>query len=88
MGLDVGLEESILLSLCSLVGRFSYRSLCRDSLSGWISNNWLPILGYVPEHITLSFGWFDIIFNSSEDSQLILDTLSTINYSSVMIKRW
>jgi hypothetical protein len=88
MGSNVGLEESILLSLCGLVGRFSYRSLCKDSLSDWISDNWLPILGYVPEHITLSFGWFDIIFNSSEDSQLILDTLWTISGCSLMLKRW
>jgi hypothetical protein len=33
MGVDVGLEESVQLSLCTLVGRISYRSLCECLLS-------------------------------------------------------
>jgi hypothetical protein len=78
MGSDVGLEESVRLSLCGLVGRFTYHALSFDLLPEWILDNWLPILGYAPELISLSFGWFGFIFNSPEDSQLILDTFWTM----------
>jgi hypothetical protein len=75
MGSDVGLEESVCLSLCGLVGRISYRTLCKCSLPDWITGAWLPLLGYVPEIISLSHGWFGLLFNSPEDSQCILDSL-------------
>jgi hypothetical protein len=88
MGSDVGLEESVRLSLCGLVGRFTYHALSFDSLPEWLLDNWLPILGYVSELISLSFGWFGFIFNTPEDLQLILDTFWTMGSGSIMLKRW
>jgi hypothetical protein len=88
MGSNVGLEESVRLSLCALVGRLSYHSLCKCSLLTWISSAWSSLLGYVPEIIYLSHGWFDFLFKSSEDTQQILDTLWAISGCSLMLKRW
>jgi hypothetical protein len=88
MGSDVGLEESVCLSLCGLVGRISYHSLCKCSLSDWISDTWFPLIGYVSDLISLSHGWFGLLFNSLKDSQCILYTLWTISGCSLILKRW
>jgi hypothetical protein len=48
MGADIGLEETCNLALCALVGRLSYRSLCKKSLPAWVMSTWTPLLGYAP----------------------------------------
>jgi hypothetical protein len=88
MGLDVGLEESVCLSLCGLVGRISSRTLCKCSLSNWISSAWFHLMGYVLEIIFLSHGWFGLLFNSPKDAKPILDSLWAINGCSLILKRW
>jgi hypothetical protein len=65
MGADVGLEESCNLSLCALVGQLSYRSLCKQSLPAWVMTTWVPLLGYAPEVLFLSRGWFGFLFRTS-----------------------
>jgi hypothetical protein len=62
MGEDIGLEESCNLSLCALVGRLSYRSMCKLPISDWMQSTWVPLLGYLPELLTLPRGWYGFIF--------------------------
>jgi hypothetical protein len=86
MGVDVGLEESCNLSLCALVGRLSYRSLCNHPITDWMQSSWVPLLGYSPDLLTLSRGWFGFIFKNPEDTVLILERLWVFEGSSLMLK--
>jgi hypothetical protein len=88
LGGDIGLEQSCNLALCALVGRLSYRTMCRQSLLEWVSVTWDPLLGYTPEVMTLSRGWFGFIFKSPEDTLEVLGKLWVINGDNLMLKRW
>jgi hypothetical protein len=88
MGVDVGLEESCNLSLCALVGRLSYRSLCNHPIIDWMQISWVPLLGYYPDLLTLSRGWFGFVFKNPEDTVLILERLWVFEGSSLMLKCW
>jgi hypothetical protein len=88
LGGDIGLEESCNLALCALVGHLSYRTLCRQSLPDWVSSTWAPMLGYTPEVLTLSRGWFGFIFKSPEDTLVVLDKLWVIDGNNLMLKCW
>jgi hypothetical protein len=88
MGVDVGLEESCNLSLCALVGRLSYRSLCKQPITDWMQSSWVLLLGYSPELLTLSRGWFGFVFKNPKDTVLILERLWVFECSSLMLKRW
>jgi hypothetical protein len=39
LGMDIGLEESCNLALCTLVGRLAYRSRCLIPLEEWVLRN-------------------------------------------------
>jgi hypothetical protein len=65
MGMDVILEEACNLALCALVGRLTYRSCCKQTLTDWMQCNWEPVLGYSPEVMSLSRGWLGFVFKSS-----------------------
>jgi hypothetical protein len=45
IGMDVGLKETINLSLCTLVWRFAYKKKCDTSFSTWMKKTWIPIIG-------------------------------------------
>jgi hypothetical protein len=36
LGVDISLEDSVSMALCSLVGRLSYRHLCTTDLDDWM----------------------------------------------------
>jgi hypothetical protein len=82
MGVDIGLEESYNLALCALVGCLSYRSLCKQPISYWVLSTWVPLLGYTPEVLTFSRGWFGFIFKSPEDTLLVLENMWVIDGNS------
>jgi hypothetical protein len=88
MGLMLGWRKVCNLSLCALVGRLSYFSLCKCSLSVWITSAWSPLLGYILEVIYISHGWFGFLFRTSEDTQKILEKLWAISGCNLMLKRW
>jgi hypothetical protein len=68
LGDDVGLEDSVNLALCTLVGRTSYRHLCKTDIVVWVQSTWKPLLGYTPEISYLTRGWFGFHLHSPEDS--------------------
>jgi hypothetical protein len=88
IGMDVGLEETCQLSLCALVGRFAYKTRSNLSFSEWMQVTWLPLIGYVPEYLTLPCGWFGLVFKSPEDVELILNRFWDFEGGSIMLKRW
>jgi hypothetical protein len=88
LGSDVGLEESCRLALCGLVGRLSYPHLADSSVQGWITQFWAPLLGYEPEMLCLTKGWFGFICKTPEDAELLLNSFWVIGRSTLMLKRW
>jgi hypothetical protein len=88
LGEDIGLEDTVSLALCALVGRFSYRARSMMPLCDWVSENWYLLLGYIPEVVFLTKGWFDFHFKRAEDSALILEKLWSYGGGSLMLKRW
>jgi hypothetical protein len=88
LGSDIGLEGTCSLALCALVGRISYRTLCKTSVPAWVATTWTPLLGYSPEVIFLSKGWFRFLFNSLEDTPWVLEKPWVIDGINLMIKCW
>jgi hypothetical protein len=88
IGHDIGLADSVTLSLYPLVGRLSYKYLCQTDLSKWVNNNWKPILTYTSKITYLTQGWLFFSFKSPEDSTSILEQLWTIDDDSLMLKQW
>jgi hypothetical protein len=62
LGDDFGLEEAVSLALITLVGIFSYHSLCFTPMLSWMEANWSPMLGYTPEFFFLLRGWFGTLY--------------------------
>jgi hypothetical protein len=58
LGDGVGFENLVLMSSCSLVGRFSYKPLSPQPLEDWLKSKWVPVLGYLPQVQYLKKGWF------------------------------
>jgi hypothetical protein len=73
IGMDVRLEETCQLSLCALVGRFSYKHKCNLTFTDWMKEVWQPRLGYIPTYMTLPSGWFSLLFKTPEDAECILN---------------
>jgi hypothetical protein len=88
LGEDIGLEDTVSLALCALVGRFSYRARCKMPLVEWVSSTWFLLLGYMPEVVFLTKGWFDFRFKRVEDSAFILEKPWSYDGGSLMLKRW
>jgi len=84
--MDMGLEETCRLSLCSLVGRFSHKTKCNLPFSEWMKVVWSPVIGYAPEYLTLPVGWFKLIFKKPEDDELILNQLWDYEGANIMPK--
>jgi hypothetical protein len=72
LGSDVGLEDTCRLALCALVGRFAYGHLCSEKTPAWSERTWSPVLGYSPELLHLSKGWWGVICRSPEDVETLL----------------
>lgn len=53
---DASMHEVFALSLCAIVGRFSYRVLSKFDIDWWMEENWKPLLGYSPEVLVLVRG--------------------------------
>jgi hypothetical protein len=53
-----------------------------------MERTWIPIIGYVPEFMTLSYGWFGLVFKIPEDVEIILSGFWDFEGGSVMLKRW
>jgi hypothetical protein len=88
LGHDIGLVESVTLSLTTLVGRYSYINLCRIDRSEWVNFNWKPLSSYSLEITYLTQGWISFIFKTTEDSSAILEQFWTIDGGSLMLKCW
>jgi len=88
LGMDIGLEESCSLALCTLVGRIAYGSRCTSSMEDWMKFTWFPVLGYCPEVFYLPNGWLGFMFKSPEDTERILNTFWSYDGVSIMLKRW
>jgi hypothetical protein len=69
----VGLQEVSSLSLCALVGRFSYWVLLKKDIFWWVEENWKSLLGYIPEVLVLVRGWYCFQFREVDDVENILD---------------
>jgi len=76
------------MSCFTLVGRFSYRKLVKIPLAHWVDETWKPLLGYSPEIIYLTQGWFGFQFHTSEAASLILASNWLVDGGSIMWKRW
>jgi len=76
------------MSLCGIVGWFSYKKFSNLPLENWIKLHWYPLLGYSPEVIYLKKGWHGFICKSPEDASLLLTSLWVFSGSSLMLKRW
>jgi hypothetical protein len=73
IGMDVKLEEMYQLSMCALVGKFAYKVKCSLSFTHWMKKVWQPIFGYSSEFLTLSVGWFGLIFKNPKDTEFTLN---------------
>jgi hypothetical protein len=71
-----------------MVGRLSYKTLSRQSLPEWVSSTWASMLGYSPELVTLTRGWFSFVFKSHEHIVLVLEKTWVLNGGSLMLKSW
>jgi hypothetical protein len=87
LGEDVGLEDIVSLALFTLVGRFSYKNMCKMSLEDWVNVYWSPLLGYSPIVFYLTKGWFGFQFKRMEDMEPI-GKVWTFDGGNLMIKRW
>jgi hypothetical protein len=88
LGEDVGLADTVSMALCVLVGRFLYRARCTLPLVEWVHTTWLPLLGYLPEIVYLTKGWFGFRFKKVEDTATILEKPWIFYGASLMLKRW
>ena len=88
MGMDIGLEESCNLALCTLVRRLAYLSHCLTRIEEWVRRFWKPLLGYFPEVLSLPRGWLGFVFKNLEDYALILEKLWKYDSGRLMIRRW
>jgi len=70
LGEDVGLEDTISLAFFTLVGRFSYKNMCKMLLEDWVSDHWSSLLGYNPYVFYLTKGWSGFHFKQVEDTKL------------------
>jgi hypothetical protein len=53
-----------------------------------MKDTWFPIIGYVPDYLTLPCGWFGLTFKILEDAELILSSFWDYDGGSLMLKRW
>jgi hypothetical protein len=88
LGDDIGLEDSVSLSLCALVGRITYKHLCHTDLAIWLQSHWRPLLGYTLVISYLTHGWLCFRFNMPEDTNTILERFWILDGGSLMLKRW
>ena len=88
LGTDVGLEDTCILAICGLVGKLSYSYLAKNAMTEWTKLNWVPVLGYEPELLCLTKGWWGIIVKSPEDVDILLNNLCINGGSRLMIKIW
>jgi hypothetical protein len=88
LGEYVGMEEVCTLAMCALVGRSTYRALGRLDITSWVEATWNSLLGYTPEMVILTRGWYSFIFKTPEDSSKILQNTWVVNGGSLMLKRW
>ena len=86
--MDVGLEETCIFSLCALVGHFAYKNKSNPLFADWMELHWVPLLGYVPKYITLTYGWFSLVFKMPEDVEVILGSFLDFVGGSLMLKHW
>jgi hypothetical protein len=54
MVLGSGLEDTVRMVMCGLVGRVSYKYLCKVSLPLWVEQHWVPLTGYAMEILYLT----------------------------------
>jgi hypothetical protein len=54
----------------------------------WVQSTWFPLLGYTPEVIFMTRGWFGFRFKSTEDTLIVLDKFWVIDGCSLMLKHW
>jgi hypothetical protein len=86
--MDVGLEETCIFSLCALVGHFAYKTKSNPFFADWMELHLVPLLGYVPKYITLTYGWFSLVFKMPEDVEVILGSFLDFVGGSLMLKHW
>jgi hypothetical protein len=86
--MDVGLEETCIFSLCALVGHFAYKNKSNPLFADWMELHWVPLLRYVPKFITLTYGWFSLVFKMPEDVEVILGSFLDFVGGSLMLKHW
>jgi hypothetical protein len=72
LGDGVGLDNLCEMSLCTLVGRISYKSLNTPPLEDWLRTEWAPLIGYCPEVLYLKKGWLGFLCRTPEDATLLL----------------
>jgi len=86
LGGEIGLEETCSLALCALVGRLSYRVRSGPFLEDWVHLTWALLLGYTPEVVTLTRGWFFFLFKTLEDSEKVLSRNWIVKEGILMLK--
>ena len=75
LGHDVFMDR--VTSLCSraLVGRLEYCKMNKASWVSWASENWKPLLTYLPTISLLSNGWIVFVFLEADHATLILNNI-------------
>jgi hypothetical protein len=71
VGEDIFISEVSKFVGKMLMGIFWEKSPREKALSGWIENQWKPLLGYTPKAHLMSRGWILFLFQSNEDSESI-----------------
>jgi hypothetical protein len=71
VGDDIHLNDVPQLMGKTLVGIFNGKSMGEKALTGWMINQWKPLIGYAPKVHILSRNWISFIFLSAEDCEEI-----------------
>jgi len=87
-GLDIGWEEVLEMSKLTLVGRVLGRRFVIKTAIDWVEMNWLPLLGYVPEVVTLKGGWFAFKFRLEEHLAQVMKRNWNIFNLPLLLKPW
>ena len=68
------------------MGHFAYKNKSNPLFADWMELHWVPLLHYVPKYITLTYGWFSLVFKMPEDVEVILGSFLDFVGGSLMLK--
>jgi hypothetical protein len=66
---DIKMEEFKGLMATTIVGKFMGKNVKRETIKQWMSEQWKPVVGYLPKFHLLDRGWLCFVLSCEEDKQ-------------------